>query len=274
MVAAAAISACKSSTESATGHWHPQVEIGPIAETGKDRVGSFGVRCDYTHTAPDDPILYPGAPEASHSHDFFGAVGVDAFTTLETLEASDSVCDSSGDISAYWTPTLYADGKAIVPVESAAYYRATPGSDLEAITVPPNGLKMISVGAEWTCARVDDPTPQVPECPGSSLTRLMLVFPDCWDGKNLDSSDHRSHLTPSDNGDCPKTHPVHITRMFFEVRYAIPPGAKLRLASGDTTSAHGDAIIHWKPDVIADELRFCVQRSINCDLTWNTTLGY
>jgi Domain of unknown function (DUF1996) len=255
-------------------HVHQQVEIGPIAETGADRVGSFGVRCDYSHTASDDPILYPGAPGASHSHDFFGAVGVDAYTVAADLEKSESLCDSSGDRSSYWTPTLYANGQPIEPVESAAYYRALPDSDLDSISAPPNGLKMMSVGAEWTCARVDDPTVKMPNCPESSLTRLLLVFPDCWDGKNLDSADHVSHVMPSAGGECPDSHPVHMTRLILEVRYPLVPGAEIELASGPLTTAHGDAFISWDSKVIAQELKSCVKRSINCDLTWNTTLGY
>ena len=28
--------------------------------------------CPYSHSAPDDPIRFPGQPGASHLHDFFG----------------------------------------------------------------------------------------------------------------------------------------------------------------------------------------------------------
>ena len=237
-------------------------------------MGSFGVRCGYSHTNNDDPIVFPGASGASHSHDFFGAVETDAFTTAESLAASPSLCDSSGDLSAYWTPTLYANSVAITPVESAAYYRASTNSDLDAITAPPNGLKMMSAGAEWTCARVDDPTPTMPSCPDSSLTRLLLAFPDCWDGENLDSADHMAHVAVSDNGRCPDSHPVAMTRLILEVRYKIPPGSDVTLASGALSSAHGDAFIHWRPEIIRQELKYCVKRTINCDLTWNTTFGY
>ena len=273
-VSAFVVSSCGERREAAVVNWNPNVEIGPIAETGASRVGSFGVRCGYTHTSDDDPIIYAGEPGLSHTHDFFGAVGTDAFATTESLGKSPSLCDSSGDLSAYWTPSLYADESRITPIESAAYYRALAGSDLDAITVPPNGLKMLSVGAEWTCARVDDPTVTMPQCPDSSLTRLLLAFPDCWDGKNLDSADHRSHVTASEDGACPESHPVAMTRLILEIRYKIPVGAEVSLASGDLSSAHGDAFINWRPEVINQELKSCVKRSINCDLTWNTTIGY
>lgn len=45
-------------------------------------------------------------------------------------------------------------------------------------------------------------------CP--SGLRLQIVFPSCWDGVNLDSPDHRSHMSYPDrvdNGKCPPSHP-------------------------------------------------------------------
>ena len=45
----------------------------------------------------------------------------------------------------------------------------------------------------------------------------------CWDGKNLDSPDHTSHVsypasgTFESNGPCPATHPVKLPQLMFEV---------------------------------------------------------
>ena len=45
----------------------------------------------------------------------------------------------------------------------------------------------------------------------------------CWDGKNLDSPDHVSHVsypasgTFENNGPCPSTHPVKLPQLMFEV---------------------------------------------------------
>lgn len=51
--------------------------------------------------------------------------------------------------------------------------------------------------------------------------RAEVFFPSCWDGKNLDSPDHKSHMAyPIQNfnsGDCPDTHPVHLVSLFFEM---------------------------------------------------------
>lgn len=45
-------------------------------------------------------------------------------------------------------------------------------------------------------------------CPNG--LRLQIIFPACWDGVNLDSPDHKSHMAYPDrldNGKCPTTHP-------------------------------------------------------------------
>src|SRR5262245_47196774 len=48
--------------------------------------------CGYSRTAKDDPIVYPGSPGLSHSHDFFGNDGTDAFSTYESLRADTTNC--------------------------------------------------------------------------------------------------------------------------------------------------------------------------------------
>lgn len=45
--------------------------------------------------------------------------------------------------------------------------------------------------------------------------RAQIVFPSCWDGVNLDSEDHKSHMSypvggAPDSGDCPSSHPVKV----------------------------------------------------------------
>jgi hypothetical protein len=49
--------------------------------------------------------------------------------------------------------------------------------------------------------------------------RAELFFPSCWNGKDVDSDDHKSHVAyPSmiDGGDCPKDFPVRLPSLFFE----------------------------------------------------------
>ena len=47
----------------------------------------------------------------------------------------------------------------------------------------------------------------------------------CWDGKNLDSPDHKSHVSYTSSGTfesggaCPTTHPVKIPQVMYEVMW-------------------------------------------------------
>jgi len=58
---------------------------------------------------------------------------------------------------------------------------------------------------------------------GCSAIRLQIFFPSCWNGKDLDVPDHRSHMAyPIGDvslGDCPATHPYRFPGIFFEAFY-------------------------------------------------------
>lgn len=96
-------------------------------------------------------------------------------------------------------------------------------------------------------------------CPGGM--RAQVNFRSCWDGKNLDSADHASHMAwPSggvDGGTCPATHPVHLPMLFYEVIYDVQSfpynnnGTTWVFAQGDTTGYgfHGDFVNGW-PELI------------------------
>jgi hypothetical protein len=70
--------------------------------------------------------------------------------------------------------------------------------------------------------------------------RLELMFPSCWDGHNLDSANHRSHVAYPDlviNGNCPPEFPVRLPGLFFETiwetdTFAGVPG-QFVLSNGD-----------------------------------------
>ena len=53
---------------------------------------------------------------------------------------------------------------------------------------------------------------------------IRVDFPMCWDGKNADTADHRSHVAyPSglDNGICPETHPRRFMHLFMETSWDV-----------------------------------------------------
>jgi len=81
----------------------------------------------------------------------------------------------------------------------------------------------VSGGSGAPCDSKDyQPFPPKP-CPGG--IRFTVIFPSCWDGKNVDSPDHKSHVAyaPGNGalaGDkCPSTHPVRIPQVMYEVMF-------------------------------------------------------
>ncbi|KAI9101737.1 hypothetical protein DFS34DRAFT_428315 [Phlyctochytrium arcticum] len=97
--------------------------------------------------------------------------------------------------------------------------------------------------------------------------RLEVTFPSCWNGKDIDSPDHQSHLRyPSnvDDGECPPGFQTRLPTMFFETIWDINPIAnskgRLVLSNGDATGYgyHGDFMNGWDQDIlkrIVDECR-------------------
>src|SRR5437879_9211151 len=102
--------------------------------------GEFIIKCPYSHSLKDDPIVHFGVPGASHWHDFFGNETTNANSTYDSLRAGTTTCLLDGDTAAYWVPAWYwtATGVKISPVNVRAYY--TGGTN--AVT-PPARIQMI-----------------------------------------------------------------------------------------------------------------------------------
>ncbi|MGV1009146.1 MAG: DUF1996 domain-containing protein [Dermatophilaceae bacterium] len=233
--------------------------------------GMFKVVCDFSHSLMDDPIVYPGKPDASHLHEFSGNTTTDANSTLDSLQNGSTTCGNAKDRSAYWAPALYQDGKRVEPKEMQIYYRAS-NRDAGSINTIPMGLKMIAGNrdatqaqsadiAGWTCTATSPTfTGTIPTCTSGQKLRNRIRFPECWDGKNLDSADHKQHMSYLVGGSCPASHPVAIPRVDIEVHYGyITGGANdVRLSSGSWTSLHGDFWNAWDPATLQALVRKCL----------------
>lgn len=250
---------------------------------GNVRVPEFNATCEYSHSKPDDPIVFPGLAGASHMHSFFGNKSTDAFTTTDSLLANTpTTCTPANDLSAYWIPTLYENDKAVEPGEMIVYY----GSRLAdpSVTVPfPQGFRMIAGSAvtqtptpagspgQFWCA---GPGGEVgrsadgnwPRCaPTANLTH-QLVFPDCWDGKNLDSPDHKSHVAFTYDGKCSGAYPVAIPNLSFVTSYPTSgSGAGFKLASGMASSIHGDFFNAWDNAALGHRVKDCINQKAKCN---------
>lgn len=265
------------------------VWIGGAASARGLHGNNFFVNCRFSHTANDDPIVHPGQPGRSHPHTFFGNRSTGASSTLESLRAAGTTCKPRADRAAYWVPTLYQDGREVRPAKGQFYYnlrgydrmRAFPAG-LKVVAGNSHALSPQSTGiVYWACgggsgvrtkrsATVPKHCPivdarltaRIRKCPTCPLVKTVLEsrvktflelhvnFPDCWDGKGLDSPDHQSHMAHSRGYVCPASHPVKVPLIRMMIRYPIVDGRDVMLASGGQLTGHADFFNAWNERVL------------------------
>jgi hypothetical protein len=278
--------------------WQKQVagfkarKVDPVP-AGVGNLPEFRADCAFSHRLADDPIVFPGLPGASHMHSFVGNRAVDAGTTAAGLtEFTASTCKPSVDHSAYWVPTLY-EAATKKPVETTGfrvYYRSLRSSS-QGIMPIPNGLRMIAGDAkkkvptprgapgQFYCAfygpgDLDGVARSTngnwPICGQPATLHFMLQFPDCWDGKNLDSPNHKDHIAYGTDKGCPADHPVRIPALTFDIQYGAKGSTAGYYLSSDPTgrsasSMHGDAFLMWDADAMNKRTKNCIAQRRTCD---------
>jgi hypothetical protein len=249
--------------------------------------GEFSVACSYHHMLQDDPIVFPGQAGMSHFHDFAGSKTTDAGSTNDSLLAGGTTCTRGADRSGYWVPTLYKDGAPFHAREFRAYYRGS-GFDGKAVRPFPKGLRVIAGSAKvtddgpyqpvsiasWACtvngggaAGDEVEVESVPADCGGTPLRARLVFPQCWNGTDLDSADHKSHMAYASRGRCPASHPVVVPQLTLSIRYWVPDTQNIVLASGGTHSLHADFMIAWAGSEQETLVERCINAGVKCGNT-------
>jgi hypothetical protein len=254
-----------------------------------------------------DPIVSPGEI-SGHVHVIAGGNGFDYNMTYRDTQASKcSSCPIKEDLSNYWTPKLFYkyENGSVTPVPlvgdsdsskagMTVYYQQRPGPKNDKLHAYPKGFRMIAgdpfkrketkdfAGQAVSFACLDYDGPAKPEtkgfpnynCPNG--LRAQVYFPSCWNGKDKDSEDHKSHMAyPTsiayDNGPCPSSHPYHMISVFFEVLYDTNQFADMWygdsqpfvFAMGDTTGygMHGDFLNGWEIETLQAATNDCTADS-------------
>lgn len=187
------------------------------------------------------------------------------------------------------------------------FYYSAGVDDLESIQPIPLGLKMIAgngaamPGMEqdtsivrwhcqsWESSDATNPrwSTSIPECQAPDRLRMDVFFPSCWDGVNLDSDDHKSHLAyPITTNDgmtmCPTEHPEPIIRVSFHYAFGVTPDVydpvtqssrgwriasdiyDVNQATPGGMSLHGDWFNAWHPEALQAVLDVCIKGELDC----------
>jgi hypothetical protein len=212
--------------------------------------------------------------------------------------------DANGDPAWKVVPAVVGDNDEAHEI----FYYSAGIDDLDAIQPIPVGLRMIAGNhmgqpgreqdtaiARWHCQSWDSDdganprfSTGIPQCIAPDRVRLDIFFPSCWDGVNLDSVDHKSHMAyPVASGNqngavCPESHPVPIVRPSYHYAFGVKPevyepstmsSANWKLASdmyqADNSnnggmSLHGDWFNAWHPEVMQMILEHCIKQALDC----------
>lgn len=263
-----------------TGTW---LVVGTSPDADAAAAGLWKIDCGYSHSLPDDPIVHPGKPGASHLHDFFGNVGTNAHSTYRSLDGVTSTC-AKNDRAAYWTPALYQNGKKINPNGAIVYYTTSAGAPNKQIAFP-RDMRIIlgnakattaaqqSGAIEWGCSDNTQIGKTIPARCKSGFIQVRMRFPACWDGVTVQGN-AIDHLRYPSRGACPKGFPHALPTMRLNTAYKVGPvTGKITLSSGNVHSIHADFLNSWDQPTLEGLVRDCFHGKRNCGRFKGTSPG-
>lgn len=197
-------------------------------------------------------------PGIAGTWDVYGA------TTLQ----STTHCDRTDDHSVYAGPQVTIGGHAVWNPQLRTWAIYTAGMHDPATIEPvPVGLIMMTTDRlQWTC---DDTATTIvsataPSCP-TGVLGLKGWFPDCWNGKDLDVPDHRSHVADSVRGACPADHPHPLPKVGIEIKLGSSTGGPATFSSGSVDTAALWFHAGWSPGSLEQLIDDCVKTGRNCE---------
>jgi len=217
--------------------------------------GSFTTSCGVNANGlfnSDNVIVAPGVTNgAHHFHDYVGNQSNDAFASDEDLANAETTCENKGDKSSYFWPVVRLQngtaeqdaespgggiegnaGEIVTPKQVTMKFEGNPRGE---VTAMPKLLRIITgdakafvngpanANASWSCTGFEDRQlkDKYPLCPQGSDVVRTFKFQSCWDGQNIDSANHRTHVAFADaNGNCAgdfRAIPQLVQRIVYDV---------------------------------------------------------
>ena len=252
----------------------------------------FVTRCNFSHRSMDDPIVFPGQPDAAHSHDFFANRSTYSDSTYQSLREysgtttatkSGTTCVNPDDKSAYWIPTMSwtnNSGTRELKASTAHFYYRSGGKPPEDVLPPPPGLKVVpNTHVNWRCSGVTAVSPSPPTRCSSGTLVVSIRFPDCiaedssgqplLDTGPTAPDPHRSHMAYAvlqNDGTklCPETHPYSVAALTMEVKFKIGTTSGTVKLSSDPqgvppgSTMHADFFNAWDQDKLTALVESCI----------------
>lgn len=252
-----------------------------------DDKGAVRIVCEFSHMNFDDAIMYPGQQGKAHLHAYFGNADANYLSTPESIRTTGKSTCTGGIMnrSAYWMPAIIDDatGAPVKPRITQAYYKHGVVQEI------PRGLRMISGDMRRTKPVHPSMRYQWFECDevykkhennlvscdnGHELT-MVVAFPSCWDGKNLDSPNHQDHMAFEINGRCPGSHPKHLPIVTMKTYYPVKMvtgTSTWRLSSDNYAkngqnagySSHADFMMGWDETLHKVLIDNCINKAKDC----------
>lgn len=259
----------------------------PPAPPGADTTVThheFQMNCTFDHGSYDDPIVFPGQPGASHHHTFMGNYDTDAFSTPESLlNGSGTSCTVPQDKSGYWVPSVIKNGQPVTSDYLQTIYYKAGILDYTQVRAFPAGLRFLVGDMMATPDEFRDAVGTVEGfecgdsvynwdfnglvCPAGSQLNIRYQAPSCWNGIDLDSANHKSHMAYPVNGVCPSSHPVPVP--MIEVKLAWPVDGDLSAIDLATmmgaSSFHFDFMNGWDQGVLGALVEHCINGGLQCN---------
>jgi len=255
----------------------------PLCGGAVSRMGARGATsCQYAlfmlrwlGRAPEDFLTGPV------EHDYFGALGVTAMTTVDTIRGHGTSCPNANDESGYWAPSLHIGGTTFRPTAAHVYYERNTNLP---VTAFPAGFHMIVGNAMqmttdtnnpniyFGCARSEDnraTSVTVKTCKDGSTNTfaIWLNFPNCWDGKQSSGPSLSLTYSTGSSAKCPSDHPVLLPSVHYTIWYDLPTSQSLSgvsLSSGPMGSAHADFVNGWAPATMATMVKCINTNNRDC----------
>ncbi|MGV9451692.1 DUF1996 domain-containing protein [Streptomyces sp. NPDC003635] len=288
----------------------PNVQAPPAGEGASQ--GTFTTSCGVNENGlfnSDNVIVAPGVSNgAHHFHDYIGNQANDAFASDEDLAAADTSCENQGDKSSYYWPVLRLQngtqeqdanspgggiegnaGEIVTPKEVTLTFQGSPVGE---VTGMPRLLRIITgdakafvngtanANASWSCTGFEDRQlkDKYPLCPEGSDVVRTFKFQSCWDGRNIDSANHRTHVAfAAADGSCPggfQAIPQLVQRIVYDVDApSLDDGGQTTpLFAVDSfpeqlhkpVTDHGDFINVFDEDLMS-EMVDCINEGRECD---------